>query len=206
MRIKRALTVSDIISYRGDTLDFTGKWLESFGRPELKGSWIAWANSTNGKTDFAIQLAKYFATFKRVAYDSLEEGLSETIKNAIVRHNMKEVQRRFNLLDKEPISELKDRLRRRKSPDIIFIDSLQYTGLTYKEYCRLMDEFTHKLFVWISHAEGRAPHGNVAKSIKYDSNVKIYIEGYKAFPESRYGGGEPFTIWPKGAAEYWDYK
>lgn len=204
--MRRALTVNDILSYKGDTLDFTGKWLASFGKPELKGSWIIWANSANGKTDLAMQLAKYLSSFRRVGYDSLEEGLSETIKRAVYRHNMKEVQNRFSLLDKEPIAEVKERLRKRKSPDIIFIDSVQYTGITYREYCKLMDEFRNKLFIWISHAEGKLPLGNVAKAIRYDANAKIYVEGYKAFPETRYGGGEPFVIWEEGAREYWDYK
>ena len=206
MRIKRGLTVSDLKAYRAETLDFDGPWLEAIGRPELTGSWIIWGNSANGKTRFALQLARYLARFVKVAYNSIEEGLSVTMREAVLSIGMADVQRNFLLLDKETITELGNRLAARKSPQVVIIDSLQYTGLTYTEYKLLRDKFRHKLFIFISHAEGKLPKGNVAKSVRYDANVKILVEGYKAFCESRYGGGEPFTIWAKGAQEYWDYK
>jgi hypothetical protein len=206
MRNKRALSVADVASFNPTLLDFEGEWLDSIGKPELTGSWIIYGCSVNGKTRFALQLSKYLAQFRRTAYDSLEEGLSQSIKRAMSDVCMVDVARKFILLDKEPISELRERLRKKKSPDVIFIDSLQYTGMNYSEYKALKDEFRNKLFVFISHADGKEPKGNVAKSIKYDAFVKIRVEGYKAFPESRFGGGQPFMIWEKGAKEYWDYK
>ena len=37
-----------------------------------------------------------------------------------------------------------------------------------------------------------------------DVDMKIRVEGYKAFAEGRLnGGGQPFVIYPKKAAEYW---
>lgn len=203
---KRALSVSDILKYQPHLLEFRGAWLDSIGCPELTGSWIIWGNSTNGKTRFALQLAKYMANFVRVGYDSLEDGMSESIKRPISEINMSEVARRFILFDKEPISDLMDRLGKRKSPDVVFIDSLQYTGMSYADYRSLKDEFRNKLFIFISHADGKEPRGNVGKSIRYDANVKIYVEGYKAFPQSRYGGGAEYVIWQKGASDYWNFK
>ena len=197
MRNKRALSVADVQAYNPKLIEFEGEWLEAIGKPELTGSWIIYGPSANGKTRFALQLAKNLATFKRTAYNSIEEGLSATIKRAIIETGMNDVARRFILLDKEPIIELAERLRKKKSPDVIIIDSLQYTGLKYSEYTALKDEFRNKLFIFISHAEGKQPRGNVAKSIKFDANVKIWVQGYTAFCESRYGGGKPFTIWEK---------
>ena len=206
MAIKRALTVSDIRKFNPNTLHFEGKWAESIGCPELTGTWIVWGNSANGKTRYSLQLAKYLARFCRVAYNTLEEGLSKSIQDAVIDVGMDEVSRRFVLLDKEPIDQLTERLRRKKSPDVIIIDSLQYTGLTYSEYKKLRDEFRTKLFIFISHADGNDPKGNVGKSIRYDAFVKIRVEGYKAFAESRYGGGKAYTIWQWGADDYWKYK
>lgn len=206
MKNKRALSVQDIRSYKPNILDFKGYWLNSIGCPELCGSWIIWGSSANGKTRFALQLAKYFASFHSVAYNSLEEGLSLSMKDAIMDVGMSDVNNSFVLLDKEPINLLVNRLRKRRSPRIVFVDSLQYTGMTYAEYIRITDEFRDKLFVFISHADGKEPKGNVAKSIRYDAFVKIYVEGYKAFPQSRYGGGDEFVIWGLGADRYWGYK
>jgi hypothetical protein len=206
MIVKRALTVHDLKAYQARVLPFEGAWLAAIGRPELRGSWIIWGNPANGKTRFALQLAKYLANFVRVAYDTLEEGLSLSIKEAVMGCAMQDVSRSFTLLDQEPIPELITRLRRKRSPNVVVIDSLQYTGMSYGEYKRLRDSFPGKLFIFVSHADGREPKGNVAKSVRYDAFVKVYVEGYRAFAQSRYGGGEPFTIWEKGSNDYWNYK
>lgn len=197
-RLKRALSINDIRTYKSTVLDFEGEWLASFGCPEITSAWIIWGPSFSGKTRFALQIAKHLARFERVAYDSLEEGLSSSMQDAIVQTGMAEVSRNFVFLDKEPISELKVRLRKKKSPRIIIIDSVQYTQLTYVDYIALKDEFRSKLFVFVSHADGREPKGNVAKSIRYDASVKVSVLGYKASIMSRYGGGSDFIIWQKG--------
>jgi hypothetical protein len=143
-------------------------------------------------------LGKYLTQFGRVAYNSLEEGISQSLKRAIMDCGLVGV-RRFILLDKEPITDLILRLQKPKSPDVVFIDSIQYSGLNYRDYRQLRDTNRNKLFIFISHADGKEPAGRTAKSVRYDANIKIYVEGYRAFAASRYGGGEPFTIWEDGA-------
>ena len=194
------------MDYKPVVLPFSGKWEASFGCPELKGSWLIWGNSGNGKTRFALQLCKYLCQFRKVAYNSLEEGCSESMKDAARQVGMGEVERRFLLLDMESKKELEKRLEARKSPDIIFIDSLQYFRLTMNDYERYKKKFPNKLFIFVSHAKGKDPKGSMAESIRYDAFVKIWVEGYKAFPVSRYvtnGEIQPFTIYTKGAEDYW---
>lgn len=50
-----------------------------------------------------MQLCKYLCRFGRVAYDSLEEGACLTMQNTLMRFQMQEVNRRFLLLDAEPL-------------------------------------------------------------------------------------------------------
>lgn len=200
--MKRALTITDIRSYKATTYRLEGGLGDALGEVELTGSWIVWGGSANGKTRFALQLAKALAKHVRVAYDSLEEGLSLSMRHAIEAVGFSDVKRNFVLLDGESIDDLKERLRKQRSPKVVIIDSLQYTGLTYNEYKRLRDEFRQKLFIFISHADGHNPKGAVADSVKYDAFVKIFVEGYRAYPQSRFGGGEPYTVWPEGAAKY----
>jgi len=203
MKGSRAVSMHQLFHTNLRNLDFEGEWLEAIGRPEVTGTWLIWGNSGNGKTRFALQLAKYLTTFgRRVAYDSLEEGVSLSLRNACADCNMQEVARRFLLLDMEPVGELIARLEKPKSQDIVIIDSIQYTGLTYTEYKRLRDRFRTKLFILVSHAEGSHPSGRVARSIRFDANVKIWVEGYQAYPMSRYGGGKPYTIWEEGVQNY----
>lgn len=203
--MKRAYNVHQIRQYVPATLPFDGPWLAAIGEPERTGSWLIWGKSGNGKTRFALQLALYLTRFGRVAYDSLEEGLSLTMQRAIqdVGFTDAKAKRNFCLLDKEPIADLAERLKRDKAPKIVIVDSLQYTGLTYTAYKALRDANPGKLIIYVSHADGAEPKGGVASSVKFDANVKIYVEGFRAMAQSRYGGGTPFDVWPARSAEYW---
>lgn len=201
---KRAVSVAEIYTKKFNVLPFEGEWLDAIGEPELTGTWIVWGNSGNGKTRFVLQLCKYLASLgKKVIYDSLEEGASLSMRNAFIDVGMEEVKRRILLLDAEPIDQLIERLKKRKSADVVAIDSVQYTGMNYKDYKALRAMFPKKLFILISHADGKNPEGRVAKAIRFDAFVKIWVEGYKAIPTSRYGGGEPYVIWQEGADNYY---
>lgn len=184
-------------------MKFEGDWEAAIGQPEMSGVWMIWGHSSNGKTNFALQLAKYLCQFGRVAYNSLEEGARESFKKAIDRHNMKKVNRKLIILDREPIDEMSERLLKRKSPRIVLVDSFQHAQLTYPQYTKLKTDHPEVLFIFISHADGRHPSGRTAKTVRYDADVKIWVEGFKAMASSRYGGGKPFVIWPEGAKDYW---
>lgn len=199
----RAISVSELITKTRNVLPFDGEWRNLMGCPELAGSIIIWGGSSSGKTSFAVQFAKYLAQFEKVIYNSLEEGDSESLAITFVRANMNDVAGRVVILDKEPLNELMDRLGKHKSPNVVIIDSLQYTQITLPQYIELKKQFPKKLFVFISHADGKKPEGKIADKIKYDSNVKIFISGYQAYCNSRYGGGQPYVIWAEGAAKCW---
>lgn len=194
----RAASVEQVLRTRFKVLPFDGEWKEAIGCPEMTGSWIIWGNSGNGKTRFALQLCKYLCRFGRVAYDSLEEGVSASLMKALQETSMMDVRRRFIVLDKEPIDQLMERLSKGKSPDVVCVDSLQYTGMSYEQYKALKERFPKKLFIWISHAEGAQPEGRVAKKVRFDSNVKVFVQAYRAEPVSRYGGGKPYIVWEEG--------
>lgn len=204
-KIKRALSVADVLNYAPELLPFTGQWKDAIGLPELKGSWIIFGESGSGKTSFSMQLGKYLCTLdKRTAYNSIEEGVSESIKKAYIRTSMSDVSGKFLLLDKEPVSELRERLEKRRSPDVIFIDSAQYTGLSKMEYKAFVDDFPNKLFIWISHAKGLMPKGALAEDIYYDANVCIMVKGFKAMVvKSRYGGNGEIVVSEQKMREYW---
>lgn len=201
MPLKRAISVAEMYKMTFIEMPFEGEWEESFGVPERSGVWILWGHSGNGKTDFAIKIAKYLAQFGNVAYNTLEEGARKSFQLAVQRNNMHQVAKNFVILS-EDMEDLQERLNKRKSPDIIVIDSYQFCALSKSQYKALKKEFPTKLFIFISHAEGKQPEGRAAKFVKYDADVKIWVEGYKAFIQSRFGGGESFTIWAEGAAEY----
>jgi len=204
--LKRAISVDELLKTKFKTMAFEGEFKEAVGTPEMSGSWIIWGQSGNGKTRFTLQLAKYMTKFGKVAYNSLEEGAKLSFKRAIQQTGMISVAKRFIILKGETIEQLTERLSKQKAPNIIIIDSVQYTDLDKKGYKTLINSFPTKLFIFISHAEGKNPKGSTADAIRYDSDVKIFVQGYKAFVVSRFGGGKPFIIWEEGALEYWKEK
>lgn len=201
---RNAKGVREMLSIKYDTLSFEGDWAQAFGTPERRGVWLIWGNSGNGKTTFAMRLCKTLCRFGRVAYDSLEEGAGLTMQNAMRTCSMMEVNRRFLLLDAEPMDQLSLRLKRQKSPDFVVIDSFQYTQMTYRDYIRFKEAHRSKLLIFISHAYGRMPAGRAARSLMFDASLKIYIEGYRAFSRGRFIGPRGYyDIWPDEAAKYW---
>lgn len=200
----RALTVSEVLGRKREVFPFEGAWASAFGQPERTGVWFIWGNSGNGKSSFLMQLCKELCRYDRVLYDSMEEGASLTMRQSLVRHGMGEAGRRFSLLDDEDIEELMERLSRRKSWNIVVIDSFQYTGLTYEGYKALKRRCKDKLLIFISHSKGAPARGSAAESVMYDATLKIWVEGFKAFSKGRFIGdtGE-YTIWGEGAEKYW---
>ncbi|BDD10891.1 hypothetical protein FUAX_33230 [Fulvitalea axinellae] len=202
-KLRRAMSARALMRKKFKVMSFSGPWKESFGESlEPSGVWIVWGNSGNGKTRFCMQLAKYLTRFGKVAYDTMEEGARLTFQKALVDSHMEQA-KGFVVLDREPLADLKARLRKRNSPDIVIVDSFQHMGLSKPKYLKLKGEFPDKLFVFVSHAEGKQPEGRSAKFVRYDADVKIRVEGYRALPTSRYGGGRPYVIWEEGAADYW---
>lgn len=200
----RALSVNDLLTMKKDVLPLTGAWAEAFGEPERTGVWFIWGNSGNGKTSFAMQLCRELTRFGRVAYDSLEEADSLSIRRAVMRAGMEETRGRFVLLPGEGMDELSVRLKKRRSPDFVVIDSFQYTGMTYRDYIALKERHRDKLLVFISHAEGTRPAGSAARSVMYDASLKVWVEGYRAFSKGRFfGPRREYTVWKERADAYW---
>lgn len=201
--MRRALSIKNVIDAKFNVLDFKGVWLQAIGRPEMGGSWFIYGPPKNGKTSFAMMLSKYMANFGRGAYDSIEEGLSLSMQMAMERVNMSEVGRKMVLLDKMGIVELSQWLKKRNSRDFIVIDSVQFAEMRFTDYKMLKEQFPSKLFIYVSHVDGRWPDGQVARRIWRDANVSFRIEGFRAFPVGRYGGGDYITINDALASKYW---
>lgn len=203
----KILGVQQFLASNKNSMAFDGAWYDLLGRPEMKGSWIIWGASGSGKTSFSCRLCKYLTRFGRVAYNSLEEGDSLSLQRSFEDVNMMEVSGKLVLLDRMPIDELSEKLAKRKSWDIVLIDSLQYTGMTYADYKRLRRDHPNKLFIFISHAKGNNPDGKLAEKVMYDSSCKIFVECFRADAKSRYlDKGQtmrPFVIWEERASLFW---
>lgn len=194
--MKKTITPKELREFTERKFGFEGQWLEFCGNPACKGVWIVWGRSFSGKTTFALRVAKYLADLgNKVAYLSLEQGVSSSMQEAFARECIDNV----NLWHSMDIKELKEEIVKQRSPKVVIVDSLQYLGINYAGYKDLKKLCKNKLLIFISHAnEQLEPKGSTAVNIRYDADVKIIVEGFVASAESRFGGGMPITIWEKG--------
>ncbi len=210
----RAISNKNVLDTKCEFAEFEGPWLASFGKPELSGAWIIYGESGSGKTHFALMLVKYLTQFvNKVAYNTLEQGTGTKVRGSFQKAwkkcAMHEVGSKVVVLSREPIAELQERLRKRKSPEIIVIDSISaLIGFTRAVYAELMDEFPDKLFIFMAHEENKKPHPAIAQHVRKLSEIKMRVEGFKVFTTTRFQGdpgegGEDFIIWGRGAQEYW---
>lgn len=203
--MKKAWSSTDLLATKYDEINWTGEWFDNFDNPESRGVWSISGRSGNGKTAFLLQLAKELSTKGKVLYNSLEEGNSKTMQNAWKMHGLADCGRKIQLI-REDVEELIIRLKKRQSPNIIFIDSFQYTDLSWKAYLELKNLFHTKLFVINHQMKGNKIRGEVGDQVNFDADLKIWVEGFKAFSKGRYFGKhweKGYTIWKDGADKYW---
>lgn len=203
--MKKALSSTDLLAKKYDLIDWDGEWLDNFDSPELRGVWSVSGQSGSGKTSFLLQMAKELTNHGRVLYNSREEGDSLTMQKAWKMHGLQDCGRKIQLIN-STAEELEVRLSKRQSPDIIFIDSFQYMNLNFKEYLALKNKYSKKLFIMNQQMDGNKIMGKTGVKVNYDADLKIWVEGFKAFSKGRYFGKHwqnGLTIWDEGAKIYW---
>lgn len=205
MEMKRAISIDELLSKKFKVVQFDGPFAASIGpEVELSGNWIIYATSGHGKTEFSLQLAKYLTQFTKVLYNTMEEGARYSFQKAVRRNQFKPEERRKINVISEPVTVLIERLKKPKSASVIFMDSLQYSFLTKKEYVELKALFPNKLFIWISHADGSKPRGSLAGFVEYDADVKIRVNFFLAMFKSRFEGKEDYIINQERYAEHYN--
>jgi len=207
-KLNRALTINDISNAKVERFEFTGEWLEAFGKPQKNGVWFVCGGSGHGKTSFILQLIKCLAGFENLIFESYEEGkISGSLQDGIKRFGLSQVQKNVKVCD-DSLDDLEIRLKKKKSPNLILIDSLEYSEFrNLKHVVSYTRQFPKKLFIIIGQAEGSRPKSKLGQDMLFHANQKFWIEGYRAICRGRsFGDKGYFTIWEKGAKEYWDYK
>lgn len=180
---------------------------QSFGKLTKNFILIVWGNSGNGKSNFILQILKCLMGYGSVLYVSYEEGTEASMQVMAHRHLNKKHSGRIRFADASmSYQALFTRLDKKRSEQFIVIDSIQYMGISYKDYKQLKEAYPNKSFIFLSHANGRKPRGKVAEDIMYDATIKCHIEGYVVDVKSRLkldGLPVPYVVWEDGAKKVW---
>ena len=80
------ISSQDLVEMEFTSLEFQGKWNTIFGLPSINFHCIIHGMPGQGKSTFAVQLAKYLSNFGRIIYVSGEEGFNSTFKDKFVNN------------------------------------------------------------------------------------------------------------------------
>ena len=202
----RILGLKQLVSKKYTFLEnLPAKVIHSFGRLTDNFNMIVWGMSGNGKSSFMMEFILSLMPFGKVLYLGLEEGFEASMQfNVLRKLNLDDHSGKIQFADHEmTYEELTIKLKKKKSPRFIVIDSVQYWNISYEQYKKLKEMFPGKSFIYVSHANGKIPDGKTADKIRYDAPVKVRVEGYVGFVISRFGGNNPYVIWEEGAKKYW---
>lgn len=169
---------------------------EIIGKAERKGCWIVYGYEKNGKTWFALKLAKEIAKFERVAYVSAEEGLDDSFIEAVRRANITTAD---NILWDEylTVDEIIEKFSKQRSANIIVIDNLTMYADEMKPTeikKKLLDTLPNKLIIFVAHEERKEAYPAIARMAKKLAKVIFHVEGLKAFVTSRFSPGGEMII------------
>ncbi|MBV7268405.1 hypothetical protein [Winogradskyella luteola] len=207
-KLKKAISVDQLLKTKFIEIPLTGRFRELLGRPEQGGTWFIKGKSGQGKTTLILQLIKELSKFGKVYYNSLEEGARLSMQDAVKEQNLTESEKKnINFLHREPIEDMRVRLKRSRGVRFCVIDSIQYAFMSLQNYKALQSENPLIVFIINSHVQGKNPVGSLARHIEYDADIKIDVEGFKAFSKSRASRGKltkPYVIWHQGAEDYWN--
>ena len=147
-----------------------------------------------------MQLARKLTEYGTVLFMSYEEGVGQSFQKRIARFKMNEVQGRFRIATADTIEDLTARLKCKKSPKFVIIDSFQAAGWDYPETEALIKHFPRKCFIFISQEYKGQPMGKPAQRLKYYAGVKVRVSGYKAYCQGRFipAPGVYYTVWAEG--------
>ena len=195
---------------QGDISDMLSPaFKNALGKIEEGFDIFIYGGSGDGKSSFAAQLLKELSPLGKKLHILYEEGFSSSVRMNIERNGLQELEQ-YQLMDNCNYDDIMYLLSRKNAPKIIVIDSFQYARFTKLQWLSLKDKYVKgkkkKIFIVISHADGKKPRGSVAIDALYDAQIKVFVKGKIAFIKSRYEGKQNFVIYEKGAKEYWGKK
>ncbi len=179
----------------------------AFGKLVAKFVMIVWAKSYSGKSNFIYKFIAFLTKYFKILYISLEEGFEATAQMKALRHlNVEQHGGKIFFANHEmTYDETVALLKKKKSPQVIVVDSLKYWDMDTKKYSAMKAMFPNKIFIFIAHAKGKNPDGRTAIDVRYDADIKVFCDGFVAFVESRFNerGETPYVIWEEGAIKKW---
>lgn len=199
----RGISPKQLYSKKFKTFEFDGIWKDILGSPERGGYWLIYGDEKNGKSTFALILAKYLSLLEKVAYISAEEGTGLSFQNRCKRIGITE-EHKFLAYDYNLWEDLLETFKGREFAKIVFIDNLTAYDdeISKKMILQLTKDYPKTLFIIIAHEDRKEPVGAVGKLVKKLAKRIVRVVGLKALVTNREGAGGEYIINDKKALVY----
>lgn len=179
---QKAISLESLKNKKFETLDFSGKWQELIGTPEVNFCMMISGKPGQGKSYFSLELSEYLASnFGTVLFNSSEEGASLSLQNKTNSFDITNIY----LGEAKDVNSLQ--LLLSNSPyKFVVIDSVNDMNISPQELRKLRGLHPTKGFICIFQS---TKDGSFKGSSKYehDADISIIIENRKLqFAKNRY--------------------
>lgn len=180
----RALTARDIYEAKNEVIPLDGEWARAIGQPEYGEGWIVYGKEKNGKTTFALMLARYLSgVTDGVLYVSAEEQPTKNTFKAAMQRAGITVTDNIHFVPYKSFAELKVIQKKRRARRVVIVDNLS----VYNKKVRpdglldLMNEFPRVTFIFLAHEDNDGePLWALAKTCKLYASVIVNVRGLVA--------------------------
>ncbi len=187
------VSVDTLMKKKFKIYGFQQELIDIIGEAEVGFSCLIYGASGNGKSTFAMILAKLLSLYGKVYFDSVEQGKSKSLQDLCKHVGMLDAGANFTIGDRDDYDEMMDKLLRNRARFVV-IDSAQYMNLTVEQYKKMTETYKNKAFIIISWEEAGKPKGKACQAIEFMCDIKIHVKQGKAVIKSRFGATEPFLI------------
>ena len=174
------LNAKELSQVQFKTIPFKGVWAEFIGQPEFGFSLSIYGQPGQGKSTFAIILAKYLSeNHGKILLNSSEEKHSKTLQEKLIRLNA--ANELILISTNSTISGLREQMKNYPSPFVI-IDSIDHMKATPEDIENLKKESKGVSFILI-HQVTKDGKQRGSNEFAHNSDMLIRIENGAAITE-----------------------
>lgn len=194
----RSYGVNDISSWKFEEINLPEAWAKHLGDITAGFRMLVEGPPGHGKTEYVMKLAKMLTQYVgKVNANSTEQGKSKTFKQSWDRNAMNEIEPGKYMLQGKHSRTFEPWFKNLQKPNsgrTIILDSIDYMNLTFDQFKQLHERFPQKNLVFVC---WNNPMSADSKKIRYACDIKVEVSDFTAHIRSRFGGNQPFLIWPE---------
>jgi hypothetical protein len=162
------LTSDEIRLMRFNTIEFEGKWKEVFGNPANNFHIIITGNPKSGTSTFALQFADYIKKFGAVVYMAVQEQLSFTFQQKIIRYNISGID-----LSKAKTKQEIEYVIKKGNYDFIFIDSINNNVMRMSDLAEIKKKYPKTALITVVQL---SKPGDIREIYRLQHECDIFVE------------------------------